>query len=102
MAKPQRYTQEWVEIEGRFPGSSAAFDRDLGERWLLDRDGPRFDQYGPVLKVFAGESSETGHRGPWASAYYIVDEERWVITKDERSTPVPEEDTSVPSSVRKR
>jgi hypothetical protein len=87
VAKPERYTQEWAEIEARFPGSSAAFDRDLGEQWLLGRDGPRFDQYGPVLKVFAGESNEVKHRGPWASAYYIVDEERWVVTKDERDRP---------------
>ena len=84
MTRDQRYTQLWGEIEARFPGSSAAFDRDLGDRWLDGRDGPRFDQYGTVLKAFAGESNEFGHHGPWASAYYIVELERWVITKDER------------------
>ena len=82
----ERYTQRWNEIEARFPGSSAAFDRDLGDRWLDGRDGPRFDQYGSVLKAFAGESQELGHRGPWSSAYYDPARERWVITKDERSS----------------
>lgn len=85
----ERYTQEWAKLEERFPGCSAAFDRDLGEPWLLGRDGPRFDQYGDVLKVFAGESAETGHQGPWSSARYLVDEERWEITKDERGKRPP-------------
>ena len=76
--------QEWAEIERRFPGCSAAFDRDLGDAWLADRDGPRFDLYGPVLKVFVGESQEYGHSGPWASAFYDVAAERWVVTRDER------------------
>ncbi|MBA2539667.1 MAG: hypothetical protein H0V17_08540 [Deltaproteobacteria bacterium] len=103
MAKIARYTQEWGEIEARFPGSSAAFDRDLGDCWLDGRDGPRFDQYGAVLKAFAGESSERGHKGPWASAYYIVELERWVITKDERGDPEPEpEPEPEPSSTLRR
>jgi hypothetical protein len=80
----KRYVQEWAEIERRFPGSSAAFDRDLGDRWLHGRGGPRFDQYGTVLKVFAGESGELGHEGPWSSAYYVPELERWVVTQDER------------------
>ena len=79
-----RYTQLWEDIESRFAGSSAAFDRDLGDRWLDGRDGPRFDQYGPVLKVFAGVSHEYDHAGPWSSAYWEPELERWVITKDER------------------
>ena len=78
--------QEWSEIERRFPGCSAAFDRDLGERWLSGRDGPRFDIVGAVLKVFAGESDEHGHRGPWASARYDVAQECWVVTRDSRRT----------------
>ncbi len=78
------YTQLWEELEARFPGSSAAFDRDLGDVWLVGRDGPRFDQYGEVLKVFAGDCNEVGHHGPWSSAYYSPELERWIITKDER------------------
>jgi hypothetical protein len=87
--KDLRYTQLWDEIEAKFPGSSAAFDRDLGEAWLIGRDGPRFDQYGVVLKAFAGESAEMGHLGPWSSAYYIPEEERWMITADHRPVPLP-------------
>lgn len=83
------YTQQWAELELRFPGCSAAFDRDLGDRWLDGRDGPRFDQYGPVLKVFAGDCAEVGHRGPWSSAMYEVELERWVITRDERRPRTP-------------
>lgn len=86
----ERYVQEWAEIEKRFPNSSAAFDRDLGDPWLDDRDGPRFDQYGTVLKVFAGACAEVGHTGPWSSAYYEPDLERWIIQTDERrGDPVP-------------
>lgn len=80
----QRYPQNWVEVERQFPGSSAAFDRDLGDQWLDGRDGPRFDVYGPVLHVFVGESHELGHAGPWASAYFDAERERWVIKTDHR------------------
>jgi hypothetical protein len=76
--------QEWAEIERRFPGCSAAFDRDLGERWLSGRDGPRFDICGVVLKAFAGESDEHDHRGPWAAARYDVAQECWIVTRDNR------------------
>jgi hypothetical protein len=83
------YTQKWEELEAKFPGCSATFDRDLGDAWLQGRDGPRFDQYGPVLKVFVGDCAEVDHHGPWASAYYDQGKECWVITKDERGAPVP-------------
>lgn len=79
-----RYPQNWDEIERRFPGCSAAFDRDLGDRWLDGRDGPRFDAYGAVLMVFAGESTELDHAGPWSSAYYDAAAERWVVKQDQR------------------
>lgn len=74
--------QQWDEIERRFPGCSAAFDRDLGERWLLGRDGPRFEIFGTTLKVFAGESEEQGHHGPWAAADYDLANERWTVTRE--------------------
>jgi hypothetical protein len=74
--------QQWTAIEHRFPGCSAAFDRDLGERWLAGRDGPRFEVLGTALKVFAGESEEHGHAGPWASAAYDLAGERWVVTRE--------------------
>lgn len=79
-----RFPQDWVTVEGLFPGCSAAFDRDLGDGWLDGRGGPRFDVYGPVLHVFAGESKEYDHHGPWASAYYDAAGEKWVIKHDER------------------
>lgn len=79
-----RFPQRWDEVEQRFPGSSAAFDRDLGERWLEGRDGPRFDVHGPVLHVFVGESHELGHRGPWATAYFDAAQERWIVKRDDR------------------
>jgi hypothetical protein len=72
--------QRWDEIERRFPGCSAAFDRDLGERWLAGRDGPRFEIFGTSLKVFAGDCEERGHRGPWTSAEYDLENERWLVT----------------------
>jgi hypothetical protein len=74
--------QQWAEIERRFPGCSAAFDRDLGKRWLTGRDGPRFEILGAVLEVFAGESEERGHEGPWASAEYDLAGERWIVTRE--------------------
>lgn len=83
--KDERYTQRWEEIERQFPGSSAAFDRDLGDTWLEGRDGPRFDIYGPTLHVFVGESVEMDHHGPWASAYFDAEEERWVVKADHRA-----------------
>lgn len=78
------FPRQWEEIEQRFPGSSAAFDRDLGEGWLAGRDGPRFEIHGSLLKVFAGASDEHGHLGPWASAYFDAPGERWIIARDER------------------
>ena len=81
---PVELPQEWVEIERRFPGCSAAFDRDLGDAWLTGRDGPRFDIYGVVLKVFVGDCDEYGHRGPWASAYFDAAQERWIVVRDDR------------------
>jgi hypothetical protein len=80
----RRFPQDWETMEALFPGSSAAFDRDLGEPWLLGRDGPRFDFYGEELVAFAGESVEMGHEGPWSSARYVADEVRWVIKADRR------------------
>jgi hypothetical protein len=73
---------DWSELEERFAGCSAAFDRDLGDRWMSGRDGPRFEVFGNVLKVYAGESEEHGHDGPWASAEYDVAGERWIVTRE--------------------
>ena len=81
--------QQWAEIEERFPGCSAAFDRDLGEGWLTGRDGPRFEVFGTVLKVFAGESEEHGHQGPWAAADYELANERWIVTRESDRQRVP-------------
>lgn len=81
---PDRLPQNWVAVERLYPGSSAAFDRDLGDAWLEGRDGPRFDVYDLVLHVFVGESRELGHRGPWASAYFDAANEKWVVKTDDR------------------
>jgi hypothetical protein len=49
---------------------------------LTGRDGPRFEIFGSVLKIFVGESEAHGHEGPWASAAYDVVGERWNVTRE--------------------